>query len=47
VQQTMAENQLVMPLTYSHFSWALKDDVSGFTIGVTGIPWLADTAVTG
>ena len=47
MQENIDEEQFILPLTYSPYLWALNEDVSGFEVFFTGIPFLADTGLTG
>jgi peptide/nickel transport system substrate-binding protein len=46
MQENIKDEQFILPLTYSPYVWALQEDVSGFAVTLTGIPWLADTGFT-
>ncbi len=45
IQEIVDEEQFILPLTYSPYPWAYRDEVSGFTVAPTGIFWLAETGL--
>ena len=45
IQEILNEERFVVPLTYSPYPWAFRDEVSGFKIAPTGIFWLAETGL--
>lgn len=47
VQQLTTDERFILPLTYSPFAWAMNSKVVGFSVTLTGIPWLGDTGLTG
>ena len=47
MQENIAKEKFILPITYSPYVWAMNEDVSGFTVTLTGIPWLADAGLTG
>ncbi|MFN8215290.1 MAG: ABC transporter substrate-binding protein [Solirubrobacterales bacterium] len=47
IQEIVDEEQFLLPLTYSPYPWAYRDEVSGFTVAPTGIFWLAETSTEG
>jgi peptide/nickel transport system substrate-binding protein len=47
MQEIIEKEQYLLPVTYSPFIWALNEDVSGFTVPLTGLLWLADTGFSG
>ncbi len=46
-QQILAEEKYIVPVTYAPFSWAQQEDVVGFEMSATGIPWLGGTGFSG
>ena len=46
IQEIIKEEQFLLPTTYSQFEWALKANVSGFYVPLTGLLWLGDTGFT-
>lgn len=45
-QEIIAKERFLVPIQYAPFSWATRDAVSGFAVGKTGIPWLAETGLS-
>jgi len=46
LQEILDEEQYVLPVTYSPYPWAYRDEVSGFSVAPTGIFWLAETGLS-
>ncbi|HET7119735.1 MAG TPA: ABC transporter substrate-binding protein [Solirubrobacterales bacterium] len=42
IQQILDDERYIQPVVYVPYSWALKDDLVGFEVGTSGIPWFAD-----
>ncbi len=42
-QQILAKEKYVVPVTYAPFSWVQQEDVVGFEVSATGVPWLGGT----
>ncbi|MFN8215332.1 MAG: ABC transporter substrate-binding protein [Solirubrobacterales bacterium] len=45
-QQVIADEEFVDMVAYLPYVWALKDNVTGFTVTSTGTPWLAEAGFT-
>ncbi|HEY0277141.1 MAG TPA: ABC transporter substrate-binding protein [Solirubrobacterales bacterium] len=47
LQRIIAEENYDISVVYKPYSWAFRDDVSGLFVGVTGIPYFAETSIGG
>lgn len=47
IQQMVAEQKEIIPLDYRYWLWAMQDDVAGFEVSATGVPWFANAGFTG
>jgi peptide/nickel transport system substrate-binding protein len=46
-QQMVQKELYSIQISSSPYSWAFKEDVGGFSVSATGIPWFADAGFTG
>jgi peptide/nickel transport system substrate-binding protein len=46
IQQIVAEQKELLPLDYRYWIWGMQNDVSGFELSPTGVPWFGGTGLS-